>query len=600
MERTIQDPRASNEYDDQEQECAPMTLFPRPPNYTSTSTTGETWWRPPQQVHVEEDINHDDMASVMTDLQTIEYEVGRGKIFPSIAEVQEMQDDEEAHVLPVLPSSSVSRASMSASAITSKLSPNQANAAVTKEKISFMRGPESAAGLKETPQDGGTGQAVAYASKNNTCEGAGDEATKGSTKASASNQTSNHETESVAPSTAPTVQYDNRGRVAKSSADKGPHNKSEAKVGAFPQAGPAPLEITSVNDDVPQDEHRNCVGNEDVVQTARVEIDPKKEDSPPGRFQKRTYIVCAVVVSVLLIGVIVISVVLLTGDSPEEGLLEAQGENEENTDIPQGLDLTLVPGLTKSTISALDDVISPQRLAYEWVAKDPNWDSFEDWRKQQRYALACARYVFLETSSLFLYYMRYHTSECNWQSQSRPLCPNDDGIVRNLGTATFSKGYGHLPPEIAFLSHLEIIDMTKWGVVPTIEALLPLEVAPNAFPALKDLVLHDCELSGSIPSTLGLLTSLTRLDLSKNILDSTIPTELGLLSNLTTLVLSNNRLSGTIPEEIGNLPFLTIMEAEDIPLLEPSLPSGLCSAERLAFDSLVTDWCADPNSCCGN
>ena len=61
------------------------------------------------------------------------------------------------------------------------------------------------------------------------------------------------------------------------------------------------------------------------------------------------------------------------------------------------------------------------------------------------------------------------------------------------------------------------------------------------------------KLEGTIPSELGNLTELTRLELDENELDGAIPSQLGNLTNLRTLFLTSNNLSGPIPPELGNL-----------------------------------------------
>ena len=64
-------------------------------------------------------------------------------------------------------------------------------------------------------------------------------------------------------------------------------------------------------------------------------------------------------------------------------------------------------------------------------------------------------------------------------------------------------------------------------------------------------------MTGPIPSELSNLANLTRLYLSGNQLTGAIPTELGNLSSLTNLSLGTNQLTGAIPTELGNLSSLT-------------------------------------------
>ena len=73
------------------------------------------------------------------------------------------------------------------------------------------------------------------------------------------------------------------------------------------------------------------------------------------------------------------------------------------------------------------------------------------------------------------------------------------------------------------------------------------------------LSLHDNQLSGSIPESLGQLTSLTELHLGYNQLTGSIPESLGQLTSLTVLSLDNNQLSGIIPDFLGHLTSLTVL-----------------------------------------
>ena len=65
------------------------------------------------------------------------------------------------------------------------------------------------------------------------------------------------------------------------------------------------------------------------------------------------------------------------------------------------------------------------------------------------------------------------------------------------------------------------------------------------------------QVSGTLPTHIGLLTDLTSLILYRNRFSGTLPTEIGLLTRLANLQLYTNQLSGTLPTEIGRLTQLT-------------------------------------------
>ncbi|KAL3614086.1 hypothetical protein CASFOL_042160 [Castilleja foliolosa] len=71
--------------------------------------------------------------------------------------------------------------------------------------------------------------------------------------------------------------------------------------------------------------------------------------------------------------------------------------------------------------------------------------------------------------------------------------------------------------------------------------------------ALQVLDLRSCSINGSIPSTVGNLSSLVELYLSLNNLTGSIPAQLGNLSSLTNLDLGFNSLSGPVPPELSGL-----------------------------------------------
>ena len=67
-------------------------------------------------------------------------------------------------------------------------------------------------------------------------------------------------------------------------------------------------------------------------------------------------------------------------------------------------------------------------------------------------------------------------------------------------------------------------------------------------------------LVGSIPSSIGYLTSLTTLMLSSNSIQGVIPSSIGVLTALVQLYLQYNLLTGVVPSTVGGLLALTILD----------------------------------------
>jgi len=92
--------------------------------------------------------------------------------------------------------------------------------------------------------------------------------------------------------------------------------------------------------------------------------------------------------------------------------------------------------------------------------------------------------------------------------------------------------------------------------------------------SVESLHLHGFGLQGTIASSIGLLTKLTKLDLGDNRLFGTIPTEVGLLTSLKRLRVDGNSLSGTIPREIGKMTRLEVLNLSNNSLTGP-IPTEL-------------------------
>ena len=100
------------------------------------------------------------------------------------------------------------------------------------------------------------------------------------------------------------------------------------------------------------------------------------------------------------------------------------------------------------------------------------------------------------------------------------------------------------------------------------------------------LSLNINNLSGTIPSSIGNLSSLRTLNFSINQLTGSIPPEIGNLSNLECLFLASNQITDSIPPEIGNLSNLLSLYLNDNQITGSIPPEigNLDSLERLLLN----------------
>jgi hypothetical protein len=138
-----------------------------------------------------------------------------------------------------------------------------------------------------------------------------------------------------------------------------------------------------------------------------------------------------------------------------------------------------------------------------------------------------------------------------------------------------------IPTEIGLLTQLTRLDLCDNDLVGTIPSILGNLIR------LTSLDLYGGQLTGTIPSTLGNLIHLNYLGLDHHQLTGTIPsTILRNLTQLTTLSLYANRLTGTIPSTLGNLVQLTALYLSENQLngTIPSTLRNLTQLNRLFLD----------------
>jgi Leucine rich repeat len=262
----------------------------------------------------------------------------------------------------------------------------------------------------------------------------------------------------------------------------------------------------------------------------------------------------------------------------------------------------LDPNLSEYTLESLKVPFSYQSRAYQVAQQNFLWESYEPWRKRQKFAMLCVHFA-LDEAFEYDYHSDYMSwrkfellNECDWQL-GRQQC-NEDGEIQAIYYARDRQNLrGLVPPEVALLTHLRSIHIFNVNLIPHLESLLP-PTTVEGLPVLEVLELSNSKLQGSIPSLLGRLTALTRLNLGDNQLTSSIPTELGLLTNLTSLLLERNDLNGTIPEELGSLSMLQNFTLGNNTNLEPSIPKSFCEEEHGSMEQFTTDWCRSMEDCC--
>lgn len=300
---------------------------------------------------------------------------------------------------------------------------------------------------------------------------------------------------------------------------KGPPPTRGARPGAYAEA--------PGNSSTLLEQDRKSLGRLLEESNRRMDKDSLEDNSDTRQLQDSTtknyslWLIATVMVASVFVSLamaIPLAVFLL----PDNGAIT----EEPNGALPPPIQ-SWIPDISNETLEALSMPDSPQSLAYRWMLKDPNLDSYPPYRKRQRFALMCIFHS-LEFASTMMVPNR-HLHECRWLIEY-PCGDQSNGEeerVLKLGFNIWNDGRymgfnsarirGYLPGEIALLTSLEVVSFHGLKLPKLdffLRFLVDRPVVDNTRPFLpwKELHLSNGEISGSIPSALAGLPSLTTLE----------------------------------------------------------------------------------------
>lgn len=276
------------------------------------------------------------------------------------------------------------------------------------------------------------------------------------------------------------------------------------------------------------------------------------EDKARAKQRRRYlwYIVAALVL--IIVTSVTVGVIGFSSKSPDKSF----SESDINDRTERGLNFL---GTVSSSVD-LQELGSSQQRAFEWII------SFDDLRLEipksleddnaahfvSRYVLAVLYFSLDGPKWTNNYNFLTGENECFWNfsygpNQNYGITCNEQLELKSISLPK-SDLSGPLPTELGLLTDLELLAFGG----NQINGKLPSEI--RNLTMLKILNFYDNQLTGTIPAWLGNLSKLTWLSLSINDLTGTIPEELGSLSRLELFGVERClKINGTIPNSLQNL-----------------------------------------------
>ena len=381
----------------------------------------------------------------------------------------------------------------------------------------------------------------------------------------------------------------------------------------------APTEQEAIDKDALIEELLQRV--QEAPQNAAVATAQEADTGEATNTARWKYISIALCITILL-GVVIGVVVAVTGpssevDSPSNDVIttspSAANKAEFVLSQAPSLNPTSVAPTTYyeyiysliaaySQVAVLEESSTPQSRGLQWVYGDLSTNEIEwtDSEIMERYALSVlffstdgSRWLTVNDFLLSLHHCNWDGIECSEDGQGLRIValnfpfenmvgslPKEIGLLTTLRSLNFEGNSltGSIPTEIGFLTDLQ--DLSLMGRDEERMFLIPKRQRLSHRRSLEDALGMHNNLSGSIPSEMGNMRNLVRLQLHGNSLTSTIPSEIGLLSNVTMLSLHDNELDGEIPLQLGFLSKLEYLSL-DRNQLSGTVPISLCSSVSL-------------------
>jgi hypothetical protein len=260
--------------------------------------------------------------------------------------------------------------------------------------------------------------------------------------------------------------------------------------------------------------------------------------------------------------------------------------------------------------AALLDENSSQAKAFVWLESDSDLDSYSNFQRLQRFALATLFYAtngdeWLNSDG---WVENFPFDECE-RFMSEPLSLKECANGHHEEVTLDRNGLtGTLPDELAILTDLQVLrlsfnDLTagipsRYGLLTDLKTVdLALNFLTGPIPSelltgwskVKVLGISGNSFSGAIPSEVGMMSNVEYVDFSNNALEGRIPSEFALLTNLETLYLhSNAGLSGGIPSEFGRLSNLRVVTFDNTNI-SGTVPREVCDLLRRNFVVIELD-----------